>query len=149
MTEFEMAYLLNDTQLAITANSSVLFTMVSAFLVASYVGAHRLSPLMIALLIGMYAYAYFGIAFTLARQMTTAFGLVRSDQHACCRGQRLSVACSGGGVGRQHDNRNYPLLRPPNQSGDKPCHLRRTLVFFFHCRRVNRKAETVVEALKV
>lgn len=75
MSEFEMAYLLNDIQLAITANSSMLFTIVSTFLVASYVAAHRLSPLMIGILLGIYAYAFLGTALAIERQMASMFGL--------------------------------------------------------------------------
>jgi hypothetical protein len=75
MTEFEIAYLANDTQLAITANASMLFTMMAGFLVTSYNAAHRLSPLMIAVLIGIYAYAFLGTSFALERQMVSSLNL--------------------------------------------------------------------------
>lgn len=43
MTEFEMAHLTNDVQIAITSNTAKLFSIVSGFLVMSYYAAHRLT----------------------------------------------------------------------------------------------------------
>jgi small basic protein len=137
MSEFEMAYLLNDIQLAITANSSMLFTIVSAFLVASYVVAHRLSPLMIGILLGIYAYAFLGTALAIERQMASMFGL----------GYQIATQAAAGNQLHWHAFANP--WAPPSERSVLPMATLLfsctvfvgSIVFFFHCRRVNRKAE--------
>jgi hypothetical protein len=126
-----------------------MFTMVSAFLVASYVGAHRLSPLMIALLIGMYAYAYFGIAFTLTRQMTTAFGLVGQISARAAAGSDFQWHAAAEAWGASTTTATIRSFAPLINLLISLVIFAGTLVFFFHCRRVNRKAEPSVEAPKV
>ena len=146
MTEFEIAYLLNDIQVAIAAYSSMLFTMMSAFLVAGYVAAHRLSALMIALLIGIYAYAFFGTSFVISGLMTTMFGLAGQIDARAAAGSELQW--HNAVVADAIPATVRPLLPPINLVMTTVI-FAATLVFFFHCRRVNRKVEGSVWHPKV
>lgn len=145
MTEFEMAYLANDTQLAITANASMLFTMLAGFLVASYNAAHRLSPLMIAVLIGIYAYAFLGTSFALERQMVNSLNLAGQIAARAASGNELQwhAAATFGGTPTAAGLRS---VTPMINMAICVLIFIATIVFFFHCRRVNRVAEVEAKA---
>ena len=136
MTEFEMAYLVTDMQIAVSTTSATLFTITSAFLVAGYYVAHRLTPLMIGVLIVIYAWSFFGTTFVLNRELISLFGLA---------GEIHSYAGTGKGL-HWHAAAN-PAPAWLLSAGVVAAFALNvivfvaTLVFFFHCRRVNRKAE--------
>ena len=142
MTEFEMSYLVTDMQIAVSTTNATLFTITSAFLVAGYYAAHRLTPLMIAVLIGIYAWAFFGTAFMVNRELISLFGLAGEIN-----------AYSGAGKGLQWHAAASPAPAWLLNAGVvislflNAVMFVATLAFFFHCRRVNRKAEA--EASKV
>ena len=142
MTEFEMAYLVTDMQIAISTTSATLFTITSAFLLTGYYVAHRLTPLMIGVLIVIYAWFFFGTTFILNRELISLFGVA---------GEITAYAGAGKGL-KWHAAAN-PAPAWVMSSGVVAGFALNvivfiaTLVFFFHSRRVNRKAET--EAPKV
>jgi hypothetical protein len=136
MTEFEMAYLATDMQVAVSTTSATLFTIMSAFLVAGYYASHRLTPLMIGVLTAIYAWAFFGTAFMLNREFISLFGLAGEIN-----------AYAGTGKGLQWHAAANPAPAWLLSAGLVVSSILNaimfvgTLVFFFHCRSVNRKAE--------
>lgn len=136
MTEFEMAYLVTDMQIAVSTTSATLFTITSAFLLAGYYVAHRLTPLMIGVVIVIYAWFFFGTTFMLNRELISLFGLAAEIHthaeagkglhwHAAANPAPAWVLSIGIVVGFALNAVIFIA----------------TLVFFFHCRRVNRQAE--------
>jgi hypothetical protein len=137
MTEFEMAYLLTDMQVAISTSNTVTLTIVSGFLVASYVAAHKLNRLMVWLLVGVYSYWWVGAAGLQNRQMVTYMRLL---------GKMHAFAAEGKGL-EWHSAASIPsqgLL----DAGPVVALLfnltvfAASIVFFFQCRREGQKADT-------
>jgi hypothetical protein len=136
MTEFEMAYLFNDMRIELDAQAQLFFTVSTAFLVASYIAAHRLTRSMTAIVIGLYVLASAGTIVNMYRQAWAIAGLADEIR-------KLAVAGKG-------------LAWHPAASMAEPAltftGLPRAIIFslattaavyfFFHCRRVNRKSET-------
>ena len=141
MTEFEMAYLANDTQLAITANASILFTMLAGFLAVSYNAAHRLSPVMITVLFGIYAYAFLGTSFALERQMVNSLNLAGAIAARAAAGGELQWHAAAQ-FGNTSTAASLRALAPTVNMLLCVMIFFATLVFFFHCRRVNRIADS-------
>ena len=54
MTAFEYIYLMNEFEMKVLSGFTVHFSFVSAFLVASYVAAHRLNLRMLGIVIAVY-----------------------------------------------------------------------------------------------
>ena len=137
MTEFEMAYLLTDMQSAMANQTAVFVTVISGFLAGSYVAAHRLTNLMIAVAIWLYTMFFISEMFMLTRMGISLGGLVQ---------QMHQFALDGKGL-QWHSAANYIAPGIWFQLGPYPGYVTGTLiyaatiVFFFHCRRVNRKAE--------
>jgi hypothetical protein len=133
MTEFEMAYLFNDMWIQINMLAQFYFTMLTAFLVASYVAAHRLTIPMAIVVIGAFVFTSIGTIRNIYLQVQTMLGLAT---------QMKALAQSGKGLA-WHSVANMP----PPLSGGIIGPVMLTLItaaavyFFFHCRRVNRKAE--------
>jgi heme/copper-type cytochrome/quinol oxidase subunit 2 len=142
MTEFEMAYLVTDMQIAVSTTSATLFTITSAFLLAGYYVAHRLTPLMIGVLIVIYAWSFFGTAFMLNREFISLFGLAGEINTYAGAGKGLHWHAAANPAPAWLLNTGIMLGAALNV-----VIFVATLIFFFHCRRVNRKAET--EAPKV
>lgn len=140
MTEFEMAYLAADMQIALSTTSATLFTLTSAFLITSYYAAHRLTRTMIGILIPIYAWFFFGTTFILNRELVSLFG-VAGEIHAYAEA----------GKGLQWHAAANPAPAWVLDIGLVVSGLINlmvfagTLTFFFHSRHVNRKAE-VTEA---
>lgn len=136
MTEFEMAYLVTDMQIAVSTTFATLFTITSAFLLAGYYAAHRLTPLMIGVLIVIYAWSFFGTTFMINRELISLFGLA---------GEINTYASTGNGL-QWHAAANPAPAWLLSVGVVLAFCLNviifiATLVFFFHCRRVNRKSE--------
>lgn len=137
MTEFEMAYLVTDMQSASANQTTVLTTGVSGILVGGYVAAHRLTKLMLAFAISLYTLFFGGQIFLLTRMQLTLFGLLQQVHQFAAEGKGL----------QWHSAANYMAPVWLFQLGPYPQYFMAaliycaTIVFFFHCRRVNRKAE--------
>lgn len=139
MTEFEMAYLVTDMQIAISTTMATQFTITSAFVLTGYYVAHRLTPLMIGVLVVIYAWFFFGTTFILNRELISLFGVA---------GEITAYAAAGKGL-KWHAAAN-PAPAWVMSTGVvfgfalNAIIFIATLVFFFHSRRVNRKAEAEV-----
>lgn len=135
MTEFEMAYLTNDIQIALTSSTATLFSIVSGFLVVSYYAAHRLTLFMIVILIGVYAWAFLGTAFVIERQAETLIGMSFKIEEVAKAGSGLEwhAAASPAAPGWVRQAGPYANLIVSIVIFVS------TLFFFFHSRRVNRK----------
>jgi hypothetical protein len=137
MTEFEMAYLLTDMQSAIANQTAVFMTGVSGFLVGGYVAAHRLTNLMLTVAISLYTLFFAGAVFMLSRMSLTLSGLVQQIHQFAAEGKGL----------QWHSAASYMAPSWALQLGPYPSYIGgafiywATIIFFFHCRRVNRKAE--------
>lgn len=137
MTEFEMAYLLTDMQAALATQGALFFTLVSGFLVTSFVAAHRLTRLMVVVAITLYTAFYLQMIFTFSRMGISMAGLVQQMHQFAADGKGLAWHAASNAVPE------WALQMAPY-----PAYLSGTLVyaatiiFFFHCRHVNHKAET-------
>lgn len=144
MTEFEMAYLLTDMQSAMANEFAILFSLLFGFLGASYVAAHRLSRMMLSVAIPSYTLLYFLVGGLLKALSVSFFGLI-SQMHA--------FSASGKGLLWHASATAAPAFWIPVVPYVVPTILLLTyvgsLVFFFQCRRVNRKTEMGAEAPKV
>ena len=137
MTEFEMAYLANDMGGTLTTALTTSFTITSAFLVAGYYAAHRLSGLMIAIILPIYTWINLSFSFFVYRLTVNLNGLY---------GKMHDYAASGQGL-EWHSVANLPpqWFRDAVPTFSVLISLivfAATIVFFFQCRRVNRAAET-------
>ena len=135
MSEFEMAYLQNDMMLALGSATQFFFGMLSAFLVASYIAAHKLTRPMMIVVVCLFVAAALSSIGAIYRQMESLAGLVA---------QVKAFAVAGNGL-QWHMATQVPqwwiesiryvavLLFLAAMVG--------SVYFFFHCRRVNNKAE--------
>lgn len=143
MTEFEMAYLMNESLTTLATYTAGTFTTVSAFLAAGYLAAHRLNGSMIATVIGVYTIWLLGGVMTTIRLVQNVSGLAN---------QIALFAEQGKGL-QWHVSTSPPLLDTQTSVAVVVVVMTiiylASLAFFFQCRRMNRKAEMVVEAPKV
>lgn len=136
MTEFEMAYLMTDMQAGLMTSTTTLFTITSAFLVAGYVVSHRLSRLMVLVAVAVFGWAFFTTAFITSRQVFNLLGLVAEINKYAAAGKGL-----------QWHAATQPIIGWALAGGTWFfiifCALAfvGSLAFFFHSRRINRKAE--------
>jgi hypothetical protein len=136
MTEFEMAYLMTDMQGALMTSTTTLTTITSAFLVTGYVVGHRLSRSMACAAIVVFAWSFISTAFITSRQIVSLLGLV---------GQINEYAAAGKGLGWHAAAR--PIIGWAFDGGPYLFMLFCAVVFvgsilfFFHARRTNKKAE--------
>jgi cell division protein FtsB len=135
MTEFEMAYLVNEMRNGVVSSLSLYFGVLTAFLVASYVAAHRLTRTMTTIVVGL---------FTLFSLLM--FASINSQQQALAALAKEVRAFAAAGKGLAW----HPGTKVPDWAIDMSIYLGDVLVvaaivasiyFFFHCRHVNRKTE--------
>ncbi|MEQ1756518.1 MAG: hypothetical protein ABL973_20550 [Micropepsaceae bacterium] len=136
MTEFEMAYLMNDQLTTLATYTAGNFTTVTTFLVAGYLTAHKLSRAMIATVIGVYTIWLLGGVVTSIRLVRNVTGLAH---------QIALFAEQGKGL-QWHVSSSAPVLDPRASVGVVVVVFAvvylASLAFFFQCRRMNRKTET-------
>ena len=134
MTEFEMAYLTNDMLLALGSTASFYFATLTAFLVASYLVAHRLTKTMTVIAVALFLLSSAGSIVVMNRIMTNLSGLA---------GEIRAFAQAGKGLA-WHVSATTPewAINIPRQVGVVLYILATAaaVYFFFHCRRQNRKA---------
>ena len=143
MTEYEMASLANELLTTATNLTSAYFSISSAFIVGAYVGAHRLNRTMVAIVVGLF------LLWSLS--LISQAGAVTRNYYGLLAQIRESAKSSGAFAWY------HPQLMPSEYLEFRPGAIFISLLvvmlasifFFFYCRRVNRKAETVVEAPKV
>ena len=143
MTEYEMASLANDMLSTSNTILTTCFTVISAFVVVSYLVAHRLSRTMTVIVIALH------IVWSLSLWAQASFAL--RSYYKLLRKMRNTAEPNG------IFDWISPELAPSWLTDARPEMIGISLLlavlasvyFFFHCRRVNRKAETVVEAPKV
>ena len=140
MTEFEMAYLFNDIQIGILAQLSLLVSVLSGYLVMSFVVAHRLSRTMMVLTVGIYSWFSWVFLIIGHREMAIYAGMMD---------QMRTFKSTGKGL-NWHVVADYP----PSFTAGIPVYWAvfqafvsiAALAFFFHCRRVNGKAAAPASA---
>ena len=76
MTEFEMATLFNDMQLAIVAQLSLYASIISGFLIMSFLAAHRLSRAMVAIAISLFSWLWYVLLMLSYREMASFSSLM-------------------------------------------------------------------------
>jgi hypothetical protein len=135
MSEFEMAYLQNDIMIALGSAVSYYFTMLTAFLVASYTVAHRLTRSMVAVVVSIFVLAATGSIVMIFRITQSLSGLA---------GEMRAFAAAGKGL------KWHFVTQAPEWSLTMSRYVGTALFiaaaagavyFFFHSRRANRKAE--------
>ena len=137
MTEFEMAYLFNDMHIALLAQMSLSVSALSGFLVASYVAAHRLTNTMAAMSVGLYSWFSFVFA---------VLGFRTAASYSGIMGQMRAFKDAGKGLDWHFATKTPEWTLDFIPFGGVMIAVvvyAASLFFFFHCRRVNRIAETV------
>jgi hypothetical protein len=76
VTEFEMATLFNDMQVAIVAQLSLYASIMSGFLIMSFLAAHRLSRGMVVITIGLFSWLWYVLLMLSYREMASFIGLM-------------------------------------------------------------------------
>jgi len=90
MTEFEMAYLFNDMLLALGATASLFFATLTAFLVASYLVASKLTRMMAVIAVGLFLLSELGSISMMYRIMQSMAGLGREMRAFAQAGKGLA-----------------------------------------------------------
>jgi len=135
MTEFEMAYLMNDMWIQLIMLTQVFFAVLTAFIVASYLVAHRLTRPMAVVVVGLFLLASLGSILNISRQAQSIVGLAF---------EMKALALSGRGLAW------HAVVNTPEWTrgiAGVPAAVMfliataAAVYFFFHCRRVNRRAE--------
>ena len=135
MTEYEMASLWVDTFGLVQITTSLFFTALSAFMVASFVAAHRLTATMTAVAMGLFVLFNAVVLFALSRQLLAFQGLVLEMQR---------VADASNGLAWHVVARTPAPVLSLALTATIWVYVLATVAaiyFFFHCRAVNRKAE--------
>jgi hypothetical protein len=136
MSEFELASLYNDVHATLLTQLSLEISFISGFFVLSYFVAHRLTALMVVLLIG--TYSYFTLAFTsLSFRLEATYGGLMDEM------QKFRDA--GKGLDWHYATQTPAsvahLIPWLGTSASVVIYLG-SLLFFFHCRRMNARATT-------
>jgi hypothetical protein len=135
MTEYEMASLHAELTSLLGITFTGFFTVLSAFLVASYLVAHKLTRTMAVIALGMFVFFCVGATMINYRTMLSLGGLTL---------EMLKIAQAGSGL-TWHSAADISEWAPGILRGlGVALYSIATIVgiyFFFHCRRVNRKAE--------
>jgi hypothetical protein len=76
MTEFEMATLFNDMQTAIVAQLSLYASIMSGFLIMSFLAAHRLSRAMVMISISLFSWLWYVLLMLSYRELASFTGLM-------------------------------------------------------------------------
>ena len=146
MTEYEMASLAND----MTGTASVLFlnwiSVVTAFLVAGYLVSHRMNGWMIATLLLVYSYVYYGMVIPMFGQIANLQGLGRKMEAFANAGSGLEWHSIGTrGLPPQWVWSATDIV---NVVAFAVVYLV-SIAFFVQCRHMNRNAEVAALAPKV
>ena len=140
MTEYEMASLNIDTLLLLGASFTTYFSLVSAFLVASYLAAHRLTRTMATILIGLFVLWNMLMIGAVSAQLYSLSGLAKKMRTFADEGKGLEW---------------HRVAHIPDSLIDWPRYLIviilslatiAAIYFFFHSRHVNRKAAETPKA---
>jgi hypothetical protein len=99
MTEFEMAYLLNDMQINLVTQFGVVLTVISGFLIAGFTISHRLNALMITISLLMYSW-YMWVSVN---------GLARGQLNVIQLGRKMQTFAADGKGLEWHVAYTYPL----------------------------------------
>ena len=137
MTEFEMAYLLTDMQAMMATQATTSLTVVSGFLIAGYIAAHRLNRLMVGILLGIYTYWFLGTAFQLSRQVASHSGLILKMHNYAAAGKGLEWHAAKDAMAPRWVLEAAPTSAVLFASAIFAA----SIVFFFQCRRMNHKIE--------
>jgi hypothetical protein len=137
MSEYEMAYLFNDMQLAVIAQLSLYVSIMSGFLIMSFLVAHRLSRAMLILAISLFSWLWYVLLMLSYREMASFSGLM---------GEMRKFKDAGKGLA-WHSAAYTPSflldLIPISWIAFQFVFFAAAVGFFFHCRRRNRNAEAL------
>ena len=135
MTEFEMATVFNDMQLALVAQLSLYASIMSGFLIMSFLAAHRLSRAMVVIAISLFAWLWYVLLMLSYREMAAFTGLM---------GEMRKFNDAGKGL-KWHAAAYTPefLLNiiPASWIAFQLIFFAAAVGFFFHCRRENAVTE--------
>jgi hypothetical protein len=135
MTEYEMAYLHAELTNSLIYQFSAFFTVLTAFLVASYLVAHKLTRTMTVIVVGMFLVLNAGVIMQNYRILQSLGGLTLQMHH---------MAQTGSGL-MWHATANSPDWIPATMRGvGVTLYSMATIAavyFFFHCRRVNGRVD--------
>ncbi|MGH7864300.1 MAG: hypothetical protein ACREQB_04880 [Candidatus Binataceae bacterium] len=134
MTEFELMYLTNETISTIAVVFAAYFSTLSAFLIAGYLAAHKLTRTMLVLVVGLFSLWSALAIFTLYRTVWNLFGL---------QGQIRDFARAGKGLawhGAVGNPQWFVHSGPMISLGLYVAMAIAALYLFFHCRIHNRQS---------
>ena len=134
MTDYELASLLAELQGTMMATLGLLFTIISAFLVAGYVAAHRLNILMTLVVLGVYTFSGLLVSFELNREAAALVGVVGQIQEHASAGKGLGWHPAAGWT----INQVISVWMTPIQMVVGFVMYGATIGFFFSCRRHNQ-----------
>jgi len=142
MTEFEMASLHAELIGLLATQFMGYFTVLSAFMVASYLAAHRLTATMAVIGVGSFGLFCLATMFTASRTLASVQGLSNQMRKFAEAESGLAwhgIAQTPQAVQEFTVSVAMSVLIVSAASG---------AYFFFHCRRVNRQAQTVATSAK-
>ena len=135
MTEYEMAYLFTEMQMTIIAQLSLYVSVMSGFLIMSFLAAHRLSRTMLVLAISLFSWLWYVLLMLSYREMASFIGLM---------GEMRKFKDAGRGL-NWHSAVQMPAILlavvPTSWIAFQLSFYLAAVGFFFHCRRMNRIAE--------
>jgi hypothetical protein len=135
VTEFEMVTVFNDMQLAIVAQLSLYASIMSGFLIMSFLAAHRLSRAMVVIAISLFSWLWYVLLMLSYREMAGFSGLM---------GEMRKFKDAGRGL-HWHAAAYTPTfllnIIPTSWIVFQLIFFVAAVGFFFHCRRENTVAE--------
>jgi hypothetical protein len=143
MTEFEMAYLHVELVNSMGMLFTGYFTVFTGFLVASYLVAHKLTRTMTIIGVGMFVFLDVGAIMLNYRTISSLAGLSLKMHGMAQTSDMLTWHSTATTPEWTFDA--LPLVGVALYS----ISMIAAVYFFFHCRRVNRKAEIGAEVPKV
>jgi hypothetical protein len=136
MSEFEMAYLHTELFNAVQLTLTVYVSVLSGFLVLSYLAAHRLTRTMTAISLFVYAGFSATVVFGANRVLVSYAGLSREMHTFAGAGKGLAWHSTATLVPWLPEALPFAFLAAGILASIG------SIVFFFHCRRVNRNAQS-------
>lgn len=110
MSEFEMAYLLQEMLISRTAQISLLISIMSAFMVVGYTAAHRLTIALNALIVVLYFLLIFPRILSIVSSSGAVMGLTKAMRERFAKGNEFqwnpNLAGDFGVLGENYDALN-------------------------------------------
>jgi hypothetical protein len=135
VSEFELAYLFNEMQMAVVTQLALYVSVMSGFLIMSFLAAHRLSRALMILAISLFSWLWYVLLMLSFREMASFSGLM---------GEMRKFKDAGKGLNWHYATHTPTFLVqmiPISWIAFQLIFYAAAVGFFFHCRHINLRTE--------